>query len=160
MSKSGDECTYTETTKIVQTKMDFNFQNAFQPATPPYTDSSGAEFDEAISSLLDQSPNGGESDFGNANELNNWLETQPIFNAYEDPFQSLQAGLMGDSVGVDPRQGLMLPELQSLQDLQAVQGVQPQPDTQEDVKPKATKRKAGESAAVTKKQKSDAQKRA
>lgn len=135
-------------------EMEFDFQSAFHPATPPYTDSSGAEFDEAISSLLEQSPQEQHVDISDTNELQNWLQSQPIFNAYEDPFQSLQAGLLNtDSVGVDPRGGLMLPNLQ------AMENVQPQEASKPVDQPKATKRKAGDSSNITKKQKSEAQKR-
>ncbi|TIC40885.1 hypothetical protein E3Q08_03537 [Wallemia mellicola] len=134
-------------------EMEFDFQSAFHPATPPYTDSSGAEFDEAISSLLEQSPQEQHVDISDTNELQNWLQSQPIFNAYEDPFQSLQAGLLNtDSVGVDPRGGLMLPNLQ------AMENVQPQEASKPVDQPKATKRKAGDSSNITKKQKSEAQK--
>lgn len=140
--------------------MEFDFQSAFQPATPPYTDSSGAEFDEAISSLLEQSPQQEGVDMGDTNELQNWLQSQPIFNAYDDPFQSLQAGLSkSDGVSVDP-QGLMLADLQSMQ------SAYPQDAMQADgaadkaaAQPKSAKRKAVDSGKTIKKQKSEAQKR-
>ncbi|TIB35211.1 hypothetical protein E3P86_02701, partial [Wallemia ichthyophaga] len=145
--------------------MEYDFQSAFQPVTPPYTDSSSAEFDEAISSLLDQSPNG-TSELGETAELQGWLETQPIFNAYDDPLQSLQslqANLIGNSVGVDPRRELMLSGEQDLQGVQFAYPEQPYPENHlaEDIKPKAKRKakdKASENGTVTKKQKSEAQK--
>ncbi|TIB75385.1 hypothetical protein E3Q23_02413 [Wallemia mellicola] len=143
--------------------MEFDFQSAFQPATPPYTDSSGAEFDEAISSLLEQSPQQEGVDMGDTNELQNWLQSQPIFNAYDDPFQSLQAGLSNSNgVSVDP-QGLMLADLQSMQSAYPqdtaeaggpADGAADRPAAQ----PKSAKRKAADSGQTTKKQKSEAQK--